>query len=363
MLLMSWWQIAAFSVMVLLLIGAAYQRLGVWRDARRLPPPGRLLDIGGRRLHLHCVSNMADSGDIPVSVIFESGIAASSLNWRRVQAEIAELARACSYDRAGFGWSDPGRSPRSARAAVADLRRLLQAAQMPAPYVLVGHSYGGYVILTFAAEYPREVAGLVLVDAITPEEWMAPAREQRRVLAGGVLLSYIGAALASVGVVRYLLNRAQAGALGLPNRVLRGFGREADSTVRRIVGEITKMPEEIRPAVQAHWSRARSFVTMAQHFRALPRSAAELHALLFAAKQCPLRDVPIWAVSSAGCSAEQLRGQAAVAGLSQYGSHVRAVTGGHWVHLDEPQIVCDAIRFAVEQTAARRARDASRAGS
>jgi pimeloyl-ACP methyl ester carboxylesterase len=209
MVLMSWWQLVGGSVLALLLIGAAYQRVGVWRDARRLPPPGCLVDIGGRRLHLYCMGTMAGPDAIPVSVVFESGIAASSLNWRRVQVDVAKFAHACSYDRAGYGWSDAGPGPRSARAAAADLRRLLQTARVPPPYVLVGHSYGGYVIVMFAAEYPGDVAGLVLVDALTPEEWMSPARERRRMLAGGMLLSSIGAALASVGVVRYLLNRAQ----------------------------------------------------------------------------------------------------------------------------------------------------------
>jgi pimeloyl-ACP methyl ester carboxylesterase len=284
-----------------------------------------------------------------VSVIFDSGIAASSLNWRRVQTEvaaIAEIARACSYDRAGYGWSDARRGTQDAHTAMLDLRRLLETAKVAPPYVLVGHSYGGYVVLQFAAAYPDDVQGIVLVDAITPEEWMIPTRDQRRTLAGGRFFSYIGAALASVGVVRYLLNRAQAGSFGMPNRVLRGFGSAADSTVRRIVGEVAKMPEEIRPAVRAHWSRARSFVTMARHFAALRRSATALHAVL-SAKPCPIRDLPLWVVSSAGCSPEQLRRQASIAALSRRGSHIRAVTGGHWVHLDEPQIVVDAIRAAV----------------
>jgi pimeloyl-ACP methyl ester carboxylesterase len=339
---MAWTNAIIVVALLLLLIGAMYQRIGIRRDARLVPPPGRMWNIGGRRLHLYCLQQHDDG----VPIVFESGIAASSLNWRRVQTEVASFARACAYDRAGYGWSDTAPNPRTARASAADLRQLLRAAQIPPPYVLVGHSFGGYVVLTFAAEHPEDVAGVVLVDAITPEEWMTLSREQRRRLIGGVMFSSIGAALASVGILRHLLNRVLEGEPDVPRRVLRGFGSAATSAVRNVVAEIAKMPEEVRPAIRAHWSRSRSFVTMARHFIALKRSARELHAML-SAEPCPLRDVPLYVLSGAGCSAEQLRQQESVAALSRCGTHVRAVTGGHWVHLDQPEMVREAIRAAV----------------
>jgi pimeloyl-ACP methyl ester carboxylesterase len=351
---MAWTNAIIVVALLLLLIGAVYQRIGIRRDARLVPPPGRLWTIGGRRLHLYCLQERDDG----VSIVFESGIAASSLNWRRVQTEIGSVARACAYDRAGYGWSDTAPNPRTARASAADLRQLLQAARIPPPYVLVGHSFGGFVVLTFAATHPEDVSGVVLVDAITPEEWMTLSREQRRRLIGGVMFSTIGAALASVGVLRYLLNRVLEGEPELGRRVLRGFGSAATSAVRNVVAEIAKMPEEIRPAIRAHWSRSRSFVTMARHFIVLKRSARELHAML-SADPCPLRDVPLYVLSGAGCSAEQLRQQEAVAALSRCGTHIRAVSGGHWVHLDQPEMVRDAIRAAValsQRTLVERAR-------
>jgi pimeloyl-ACP methyl ester carboxylesterase len=140
-------------------VGAIYQYLGNRRDLQAHPAPGQLFDIGTHRLHLWCVG----SGS-PV-VVLESGGGGNALEWSRVQPEVAKTTRVCSYDRAGFGWSDLGPTPRSARQIVTELHRLLLVAQVPAPYVLAGHSIGGLYIRLHATTHPSEVAGMVLVDA------------------------------------------------------------------------------------------------------------------------------------------------------------------------------------------------------
>jgi pimeloyl-ACP methyl ester carboxylesterase len=326
-----------------LIAGTLYQGLGSRRDARRLPPPGRLIEADRRRLHLYCL------GDGSISVIFESGLAASSLSWRAIQQEVARFARACAYDRAGYGWSPPASGSRSARVAAADLERLLQAAGVPPPYVLVAHSFGSYIAQVFAADRPAEVAGLVLVDPITPDEWITPGPTERRLLMGGRLFSWFGAALACAGIVRFLLNRTQEGGSSLPGIVLRLFGREADAVVRRVVGEVTKMPRDLWPAVRAHWSRPAAFLSMAQHIRALPQSAREVQASLSpSGPPCPLREMPIVIVSAASAPENRVRAQRRLADLSRRGSHVRAAAGGHWVHLDDPAAVIDAIHAVLE---------------
>jgi len=144
----------------------------------RIPPPGRLVDAGGFRLHLYA---FGQGGPI---VVFDAALGASSLSWTLVQAEVARFARTCAYDRAGFGWSDRGPLPRTAGRTADELRRALERAGEPPPYVLVGHSYGGLVMRIFAGRYRSDTAGLILVDPAHPEDWLQPAeKEQTRVAA------------------------------------------------------------------------------------------------------------------------------------------------------------------------------------
>ena len=123
-------------------------------------PPGRLVGVGLHRLHIHC------TGRGSPTVVFESGLGGTSLDWVRVQPEVSRFTRACSYDRAGYGWSERGPEPRHADRIARELDRLLLHADVPPPYLLVGHSFGGLAIRLFVARNERRaVAGLVLVDA------------------------------------------------------------------------------------------------------------------------------------------------------------------------------------------------------
>ena len=126
--------------------------------------PGKLVDIGGFRLHIHCV------GEGAPTVIFDSGVGGFSLEWARVQNALARRTRVCTYDRAGYGWSDPGPLPRTSERITGELHTLLATAGVPGPYILAGHSFGGYNAQLFARHYPDETAGLVLIDASHPEQ-------------------------------------------------------------------------------------------------------------------------------------------------------------------------------------------------
>lgn len=117
------------------------------------PPIGRLVDIGGYRLHLAC------QGKGSPTVVMEAAIGETGLLWSLVQPAVAQTTRACVYDRAGLGWSDPSPSPRTAAVMVEELHTLLATAEVPGPYVLVGHSFGGLLVRLHAARYPQEVAG------------------------------------------------------------------------------------------------------------------------------------------------------------------------------------------------------------
>jgi pimeloyl-ACP methyl ester carboxylesterase len=124
---------------VLLVAGVAYQIIGTWRDRIRLHPPGRLVQSNNRRMHIRM------TGEGTPTVVFESGMGASCMSWTQVQPQVAQFSRAVSYDRAGCGWSDTAREPRTARQLAQELHTLLNEADVPGPYVLVGHSFGGYV--------------------------------------------------------------------------------------------------------------------------------------------------------------------------------------------------------------------------
>ena len=126
------------------------------------PAPGKLVDVGGWRLHLNCTG---DSKRNWPTVVFESGSGDFSFDWSLVQPEVARLTRACSYDRAGNAWSDPGPQPRTMRQVAYELHTALKKADIKGPYVLVGQSFGGLLVRAFAGMYPKEVAGMVLVDS------------------------------------------------------------------------------------------------------------------------------------------------------------------------------------------------------
>jgi pimeloyl-ACP methyl ester carboxylesterase len=133
------------------------------------PPYGHLVEIGGRRLFLYCL------GEGERTILLEAGLNAGHERWALVQPAAAAYGRVCSYDRAGIGWSDPATTPRTSADVVADLQRLITAAQLPGPYVLAGHSLGALHVRLFADTYPAEVFGLLLVDPVHEDWWSRAA--------------------------------------------------------------------------------------------------------------------------------------------------------------------------------------------
>jgi len=150
-------------VIVLGISGSVYQYIGENKDSKLYPPPGQLIDLGGYRLHIYCI------GEGSPTVILEAGSGNKGvIAWSLVQEQMSATTRVCSYDRAGTGWSDPDPAdkPRYSPQVATSLHTLLHNAGIEGPYVLVGHSSGGYHIRNFATQYPEEVAGMVLLDAV-----------------------------------------------------------------------------------------------------------------------------------------------------------------------------------------------------
>jgi len=209
-----WLLYPVFSVLLLASVGGIYETVSGALDASPYPMPGKLIDIGGHRLHLSC------TGTGSPTVVLEpgGGLMSSAFGW--IGPAVAADTRVCIYDRAGLGWSDPADSVQDATQIATDLHTLLDRGQVPGPYVLAGHSFGGRYVLTFAALYPDDVSGMVLVDSTAPAsqptaEPSTPGAEDSYDLMGRV--SSLVSASARVGVGR-LLAQADYGSLPAESR-------------------------------------------------------------------------------------------------------------------------------------------------
>ena len=305
-------------------------------DRSKFPAPGKMVPIPGAQIHVQ----QAGSGQ--PAIVLESGIAASSLSWCLLQPKLAEIGATYSYDRAGFGWSVSDDHDYRLDRITEDLHSLLRALNVPTPYILVGHSFGAYIARAYAQRFAGELAGIVLLDPLTPEEWVAPTWLQRWTLRRAVWFSRIGGVLAGLGVLRFCLWLLQRGNPQMPRGVLAAFGARAFDTVARILRELAKLPPDVVRVIRARWSTPPFFWTMASYIQSLPRCARELHDCRIPA------EVPVTVLSGAHQSPERLREHAAIAAHSLHGRHVIASQGAHWVHLDQPELVVQAIREIVD---------------
>jgi pimeloyl-ACP methyl ester carboxylesterase len=144
-------------------VGGMYETVARARAQHDYPAPGALYDVGGHRLHIDCV------GTGSPTVVFQNGLGGMSVLWSRITEQTSRATRVCVYDRAGQGWSDDVDTPQDGVAIAEDLHALLERAGETGPYVLVGHSAGGPYAMTFSVNYPDEVAGMVLLDSMSPD--------------------------------------------------------------------------------------------------------------------------------------------------------------------------------------------------
>ena len=289
-------------------------------------------------MHLNC------SGDGSPTVIFDAALGGSSLSWTLVQPETAQFTRCCSYDRAGFGWSDAGPLPRTAGRIADELWTLLERANVPPPYVLVGHSFGGLVMRIFAARHRGDVAGLVLVELAHPEEWIEPNERERARIAQGVRLCRRGRIAARLGVARLVSRLVSFGALsvarGAVALVSRGGLTRADE---EILAPIWKLPPTARAALRWMWTQPRFFEALGSQIDTICQSAGE------ALDAGNVGDIPLVVVSATRPPPHQVALQERLARMSSKGRRIVASSSGHWVPLDQPEVVVAAVREVVEE--------------
>lgn len=312
-----------------------YERDGQVLDEVMYPPPGRLVEAGGSRVHVY------ERGQQGPAVILDAGIAASSLSWRLVDERIGDFARVYSYDRPGYGWSEPRPGAKVARGLVEEMREVMAAAGAPLPRIAVGHSFGGLLMRLYAAMYPQEVAGLVLVDALTPEEWFPLDGRRTAYLRHASRMARRAAWLAERGVLRWGLRAALDGKKGVKGlaRVVAGPG--GGGMLNSLLGQLRKLPVETWPQIRSHWSRPASFETVAEYFADLPASCAQAHLA------SDLGDLPLVVLGGQEEKPGHAGRQAKLAKLSRRGDYRQVHGAGHWLMLDAPEAVVEAVRDLV----------------
>jgi len=180
------------AVLLLAIAGTIYQTAASEADQRNFPAPGNLIDVGGFKMHINCM------GEGSPTVILEAMSGGASPYWGWIQPEIAKKTRVCAYDRAGFYWSEPDPEVQSLARTVRNFHTLLENANISGPYVLVGHSIGGVYIRQFAADYPDDVVGMVLLDVGHPQQFkqypelFVEADNYLNILKGMRILNHIG---------------------------------------------------------------------------------------------------------------------------------------------------------------------------
>jgi pimeloyl-ACP methyl ester carboxylesterase len=278
--------------------GATYQWISTRRELAETPPPGRLVDVGGHRLHIWC------TGGGEPSVILETGLGGSTVGWGFVQPEVAGFTRVCSYDRAGLGYSDPGPSPRMPRRMARELEQLLDRSGIGGPWVLVAASSGGFMARLLASERSERVAGLVLVD---DED---QAHEIPR-------LAPFVPVLSSIGALRLL---------GI------SFGPTPGS-----------LAPSVRGFARATQFRAAGYQAAAAEILHIRESAAEVRSTRRELT------IPLIVVTGARGADETWRHlQRDHVGLSRRGCQIIADQSGHVVPLEQPSVVVEAIRLIVD---------------
>jgi pimeloyl-ACP methyl ester carboxylesterase len=267
-------------------------------------------------------------------VVFEAGLAATSVSWSPLQRELDGRAKTCSYDRAGLGWSPSTRGERTLRRWSDDLHRLIHQLG-GAPAVLVGHSFGACIVRVYAHRFPDDVAALVLVDPMIPEDFAEPRLRTRWRLWRAASFSYVTGLCAACGLVRLGLWALLRRGPGNPGPVL---GMSA--TLRRVATELAKLPREAMPDLRRHWSQPRFYWELAAAISALPRCARE------AIRQPVPARVPVVVLSGSHQTPASLERHRALAT-----KHMIVEGSAHWIHLDNPSLVANAILSAADVAA------------
>lgn len=324
-------------IVLLLAVGYLYQRRTTAADFAQFPPPGERVDVGGYSLHIYCTGEKGGP-----TVVVDAGNGDFSTGWQGIQPEVSNSARICTYDRAGYGWSDPSPHPRTATQMANELHQLLANTKIDPPYILVGHSLGGLTVRVFASQYPDEVAGMILVDAghedqlerLPPEYLRLYDRQQS-------YFSMLGF-MSRFGMLRLIGNSSKGADLAPP--------------------QVAKLPKEVQSLYLMMISHPSYFDTTLAELRALPEITAEVR------KTGKLGDLPLLILTADSLDEAALQSiglgddfpvaqlqqtfnalQTEFEALSTNSTHILVKDSTHAINLDQPEVVIKSILDMVEK--------------
>ena len=290
--------------------GATYEYVEERLDLAAVPPPGRLIDVGGHRLHLWCFGQGAPT------VVFDSGLGGTAFDWYPVLRDVSSFTTACAYDRAGMGYSDAGPSPRTSRRIAGELAEMVRRSEAKLPVVLVGWSYGGLFVRAYASEHESEVAGLLLVDAAH--------EDQAAKFAAAGFPSYVpvwdrfAPTAAAFGVLRLTGSPS-----GLPPEAM-------PEPVRRFVQATGYRPSGYQAEYDEESQESESF----DEVRALRRTLS-IPVVVLSAGRSPIPDV------TTSLQRDLLR-------LSARSCQIVAANSDHRIPYQEPETVVHAVRVTID---------------
>ena len=318
------------------LLGMVYQTLGTRRDGKVYPPPGRLVDLGSHRLHV------LESGLGSPTIVMEAGLMSTVLSWNDLQRELAGSYRVVSYDRAGLGWSDLGPMPRTAERIVEELHAMLKRAAIPAPYVLVGHSFGGLTMPLFAGRFPEETAGMVLVDPVVPAEWNPPSEHDRKLTRIGARVCRRAAVLSRIGIIRFVAFLLTSGVKKPASYLVRLISRGTPANSGSVSSPwFSALPANEKAMAAVFWIQPKLALTIASQLENLPVSAARLGEL---DNFC---DKPVVILSAGDAPEHRRKEHEKMARRLPLGEHMVARESNHWIMQEEPELVIGAVEKVV----------------
>jgi len=318
-------------------LGVVYQALGTRRHGRLYPQLGRLVDVGTHRLHI------IESGRGSPTILLEAGLMSTVLSWTELQRALSASFRVVSYDRAGLGWSDSGPMPRTADRIVDELHTLLERAAIPPPYILVGHSFGGLTMPLFAARFPDEVAGMVLVDPVAPAEWNPPMEHDRRLTRIGAKVCRRAALLARFGVIRFVAFLLTAGGKRVASHLVRLISRGTPADAGTVSSPwFSALPANEKAMASVFWVQPKFALTIASQLENLPVSAASV------GQFSNFSDKPVVILSARTAPEHRRMEHASMAERLPHGEYVSAESSNHWIMQEEPNLVIRAIEKVVK---------------